>query len=98
MNMSNLTEIHEANNPEFLVGDVVVLTKPETKDELLEIIETSFVDGLYRVKIISSGSCGPIFKDDIRQATPAELHARKRLPRDLNKHLESALTAKGEVA
>lgn len=64
---------------DFLPGDVVVLTSAGTKDELLEIIEHKYTDDLYRVKILSSGACGPIYKDEIRPATTAEIQANRRL-------------------
>lgn len=82
----------------FSAGDVVVLIGEGTKDLLLEIVNHMYTPNMYRVKILQSGNFGPVFKDDIRHATPAELHAKKRLPTDLNKHLDSALTAKGEVS
>lgn len=82
----------------FSAGDVVVLIGEGTKDVLLEIVNHMYTPNMYRVKILESGNFGPVFKDDIRQATSAELHAKKRLSADLNKHLDSALAAKGEVA
>lgn len=64
---------------DFLPGDVVVLTSAGTKDELLEIIEHKYTDDLYRVKILSSGACGPVSKDEIRTASIAEIQAKRRL-------------------
>ncbi|OFE44660.1 hypothetical protein [Acinetobacter towneri] len=74
----------------FSAGDVVVLIGEGTKDVLLEIVNHMYTPNMYRVKILESGNFGPVFKDDIRQATSAELHAKKRLSADLNKHLDSA--------
>lgn len=82
----------------FSAGDMVVLIGEGTEDVLLEIVNHMYTPNMYRVKILESGNFGPVFKDDIRQATSAELHAKKRLSADLNKHLDSALAAKGEVA
>ena len=64
---------------DFLPGDVVVLTSAGTKDELLEIIEHKYTDDLYRVKILSSGACGPVYKTWIRTASIAEIQANRRL-------------------
>ena len=75
---------------DFIAGDVVVLIGEGTKDVLLEIVNNMYTPNMYRVKILESGNFGPVFKDDIRQATSAELHAKKRLSADLNKHLDSA--------
>ncbi len=66
-------------NQEYLPGDVVVLTPAGTKDELLEIINHKYMKDLYRVKVLSSGACGPVFKNDIRPATTAEIQANRRL-------------------
>ena len=70
---------HKSFDADFLPSDVVVLTSAGTKDELLEIIEHKYKDDLYRVKILSSGACGPVSKDDIRPATIAEIQANRRL-------------------
>ncbi|WP_423854931.1 hypothetical protein [Acinetobacter guillouiae] len=70
---------HKSFEVDFLPGDVVVLTSVGTKDELLEIIEHKYTDDLYRVKILSSGACGPVFKNEIRPATTAEIQANRRL-------------------
>lgn len=64
---------------EYLPGDLVVLTPAGTKDELLEIINHKYMKDLYRVKVLSSGACGPVFKNDIRPATVAEIQANRRL-------------------
>ena len=64
---------------DFLPGDVVVLTAAGTKNELLEIIKHKYSNDLYRVKVLSSGACGPIYKDEIRPATTAEIQANRRL-------------------
>lgn len=77
--MTNLTEVQNEDNQEFLVGDVVVLTPDGSKDYLLEVIEHKYSSDLFRVKILSTGSCGPIHKSQIRQATVAELNANRRL-------------------
>ncbi|HCW5857288.1 TPA: hypothetical protein OXR44_003112 [Acinetobacter baumannii] len=80
MNKTNLSnQTTERNQPEFLVGDVVVLTPQGSKDYLLEIIDYKYTNDLFRVKVISSGACGPIHKSQIRHATVAELNAKRRL-------------------
>ena len=78
---SNLAQHQNTNNinADFLLGDVVVLTAAGTIDELLEIIEHKYTDDLYRVKILSSGACGPVSKDEIRTASIAEIQANRRL-------------------
>lgn len=78
---SNLAQHQNTNNinADFLLGDVVVLTAAGTKDELLEIIEHKYTDDLYRVKILSSGACGPVSKGEIRTASIAEIQAKRRL-------------------
>lgn len=78
---SNLAQHQNTNNiiADFLPGDVVVLTSVGTKDELLEIIEHKYTNDLYRVKILSSGACGPVSKDEIRTASIAEIQAKRRL-------------------
>ncbi|MDC5551000.1 hypothetical protein NRA66_16250 [Acinetobacter baumannii] len=80
MNKTNLSEQPtELNSQDFLVGDVVVLTPQGSKDYLLEIIDYKYTNDLFRVKVISSGACGPIHKSQIRHATVAELNAKRRL-------------------
>ncbi|MCT9216796.1 hypothetical protein KTH88_06255 [Acinetobacter baumannii] len=80
MNINNLSEQPtELNSQDFLVGDVVVLTSQGSKDYLLEIIDYKYTNDLFRVKVISSGACGPIHKSQIRHATVAELNAKRRL-------------------
>ncbi|EMN9715822.1 hypothetical protein QEW17_003952, partial [Acinetobacter baumannii] len=67
MNTNNLSEQPtELNSQDFLVGDVVVLTSQGSKDYLLEIIDYKYTNDLFRVKVISSGACGPIHKSQIR--------------------------------
>ncbi|KQD11410.1 hypothetical protein APD05_07615 [Acinetobacter nosocomialis] len=76
-NLSNQPTKH--NQQDFLPGDVVVLTPDGSKDYLLEVIEHKYTNDLLRVKIISSGACGPVLKNHIRPATVAELNAKRRL-------------------
>lgn len=68
---------------EFKVGDWVVLVGAETKDFLLEIVEHMYTPNMHRVKIIVTGQYGPVFKNDIRHATPEEIEVGKRLDNDL---------------
>ena len=70
---------HKSFDVDFLPGDVVVLTAAGTKNELLEIIKHKYSNDLYRVKVLSSGACGPIYKDEIRTASIAEIQANRRL-------------------
>lgn len=67
------------SNDVFITGDVVVLIAKGTTSVLLEIIEHKYTNDLYRVKISSTGACGPIHKDQIRTATVAEIQAKRRL-------------------
>ena len=92
----------------FSAGDVVVLIGEGTKDVLLEIVNHMYTPNMYRVKILESGNFGPVFKDDIRHATTAELKAKKRLPppaallvsglNDVEKYHQRAIAAQGEVS
>lgn len=64
---------------EFKTNDYVVLLKEGTKDYLLQVIDHKYTDDLYRVTILETGQCGPVFKDEIRLATKEEIEAGKRL-------------------
>ncbi|EPF6237958.1 hypothetical protein ACQP6V_03295 [Acinetobacter baumannii] len=64
---------------EFKVGDKVVLVGTGTKDVLLEIVEHMYTPNMHRVKIIATGQYGPVFKNDIRHATPEEIAAGHRI-------------------
>lgn len=79
--MTNISKQLQVNNSDFVDSDYVVLTSPGTKDELLEIIDHKYMPDMYRVKILSTGLCGPVFKGEIRPATAAELEAKRRLPK-----------------
>lgn len=63
----------------FEVGDKVVLVGGGTTDVLLEIVYHKYTDDLYRACVLSTGSFGPIHKDNIRHATDEEIKAGKRL-------------------
>ena len=79
--MTNIPKQLQVNNSDFVDGDYVVLTSPGTKDGLLEIIDHKYMPDMYRVKILSTGLCGPVFKGEIHPATAAELEAKRRLPK-----------------
>ena len=64
---------------EFQTGDYVVLVKAGTKDLLLQIIDHKYTNDLYRVKIVSTCQCGPVFKDEIRPAKKEEVEAGHRI-------------------
>lgn len=64
---------------EFKVGGKVVLVGTGTKDVLLEIVEHMYTPNMHRVKIIATGQYGPVFKNDIRHATPQEIAAGHRI-------------------
>ncbi|EPS7820292.1 hypothetical protein ACK0BW_10235 [Acinetobacter baumannii] len=72
---------------EFKVGDKVVLVGAETKDVLLEIVEHMYTPNMHRVKIIATGQYGPVFKNDIRHATPEEIAAGHRIDNDMGDDL-----------
>lgn len=78
--MINLPNLPLDNNTNFITGDLVVLTSEGTTDVLLEIIEHKYTSDTYRVRTVSTGSCGPIHKDQIRHATTAEIKAKRRSP------------------
>lgn len=63
----------------FKVGDKVVLVGAGTKDVLLEIVDHMYTPDMHRVKIIATGQYGPVFKNDIRHATPEEIAAGHRI-------------------
>ncbi|HFD2143179.1 TPA: hypothetical protein ACF2EA_002986 [Acinetobacter baumannii] len=69
---------------EFKVGDRVVLVGTGTKDVLLEIVEHMYTPNMHRVKIIATGQYGPVFKNDIRHATPEEIVAGHRIDKPSN--------------
>ena len=69
---------------EFKVGDKVVLVGTGTKDVLLEIVEHMYTPNMHRVKIIATGQYGPVFKNDIRHATPEEIAAGRRIDKPSN--------------
>ncbi|WON79135.1 hypothetical protein OK024_09105 [Acinetobacter sp. UGAL515B_02] len=77
--MTNLTEVQNEDNREFLVGDLVVLTMDGTTDILLEVVNHMYTPKMYRVKILATGQFGPAFHTDIRHATIAEINAKRRL-------------------
>ncbi|MDH0032038.1 MULTISPECIES: hypothetical protein [unclassified Acinetobacter] len=77
--MTNIPNQATASNNDFVTGDYVVLTSPGTEDVLLEIIDHKYTPDMYRVKILATGLCGPIFKDEIRHATAAEIEAGHRI-------------------
>ncbi|EHU2364961.1 hypothetical protein A1C50_RS16500 [Acinetobacter baumannii] len=64
---------------EFKEGDFVVLIKTGTKDFLLQIVDQTYTNDMYRVNILSNGQYGPIFKDEIRLATIEEIAAGHRI-------------------
>jgi hypothetical protein len=64
---------------EFKTNDNVVLLKEGTKDYLLQIIDHKYTDDLYRVTILETGQCGPVFKDEIRLATKEEIEIGRRI-------------------
>lgn len=64
---------------EFNTNDYVVLLEEGTKDYLLQIIDHKYTDDLYRVKILSTGLCGPVFKREIRPAKVEEIAVGHRI-------------------
>lgn len=57
--------------------DKVVLVGSGTTNVLLEIIDYKYTSDLYRVRVLSTGSMGPLHRGDMRHATPAEIEAGK---------------------
>lgn len=74
---------------EFKVGDKVVLVGTGTKDVLLEVVEHMYTPNMHRVRILSTGQYGPVFKNDIRQATPEEIAAGHRIEKCLHEWNET---------
>ncbi|TPT70633.1 hypothetical protein FJU58_18870 [Acinetobacter baumannii] len=64
---------------EFQTGDYVVLVKAGTRDYLLQVIDHKYTNDLYRVKILATGQCGPVFKDEIRPAKKEEVESGYRI-------------------
>lgn len=68
---------------EFKAGDYVVLVAAGTKDLLLQVLDHKYTDDLYRVKILSTGQCGPVFKNEIQHASKEEIAAGHRIDNDM---------------
>ena len=99
--MTNIPKQLQVNNSDFVDGDYVVLTSPGTKDELLEIIDHKYTPDMYRVKILSKGLCGPVFKGEIRHATPVEIQLKRRVNKSVeisemgdDAHIENHISPK----
>ncbi|WP_228272482.1 hypothetical protein [Acinetobacter baumannii] len=69
----------EQPKADFATGDFVVLVEEGTKDWLLQIIDHMYTKDMYRVKILSTGQCGPLFKKGMRHATSEEIAAGHRI-------------------
>lgn len=77
--MTNLTEVQNEDNREFLIGDVVVLTsecRNFISNDLFEIRAKS-TDALWTIK--SSNHVLLVTSIEIRPASVAELNANRRL-------------------
>lgn len=59
--------------------DKVVLVGGGTTNVLLEIIDYKYTNDLYRVRVLSTGSMGPLHRDNMQHATPEEIKAGRRL-------------------
>ena len=59
--------------------DKVVLVGGGTTNVLLEIIDYKYTNDLYRVRVLSTGSMGPLHRDNMQHATPEEIKAGCRL-------------------
>ncbi|CAM0692972.1 DUF2158 domain-containing protein [Acinetobacter baumannii] len=80
MNKTNLSnQITERNQPEFLVGDVVVLTKEcrSFKSNDLFEVKNKTLTSLWTIK--SENHLILVSSKEIRTATVAELNAKRRL-------------------
>lgn len=84
---------YRRQNKIYEVGDLVVFSNSdETKPVLMKIKEFRNFN-LVHLEIVSSGICGPSYKDDIRHANDVETTAGRRL--DLP---ESVVKSLGEVS
>jgi len=73
----------------FKTGDFVVLVDEGTKDWLLQVIDYMYTPDMYRVKILATGQCGPLFKNGMRHATDEEIAAGHRFTKaSLYQYLE----------
>lgn len=79
---------------EFKEGDFVVLIKTGTKEFLLQIVNQTYTNDMYRVNILSNGQYGPIFKDEMRLATIEEIAAGHRIDNDMgdDSHIENHIS------
>jgi len=77
---------------EFKTGDFVVLVDEGTKDWLLQVIDYMYTPDMYRVKILATGQCGPLFKNGMRHATDEEIAAGHRIDKStLLQHLDKCV-------
>lgn len=76
MNMTNLTEVQNEDNREFLIGDVVVMVDEDDYDNLFEVAGRS--EKLIHLKGIDSLFYGRL-GFQIRHASVAEMNANRRL-------------------
>ncbi|MDS7931869.1 hypothetical protein RMB13_20750 [Acinetobacter sp. V102_4] len=102
-NLPNQSTKH--NPPEFLPGDVVVLTHQKYKDVLLEVVGFSSDPELLKVKSLKTALCGYVFIADLRHATVAEIKAKRRLAAsvalfvsDVEMYYQRALESQKEVS
>lgn len=77
--MTNLTEVQNEDNREFLVGDVVVLSNPFYTSDSNEIFEVKYIYGNEEIRITTGFQGKTVTSQEIRHASVAELNANRRL-------------------
>ncbi|MGZ7881868.1 hypothetical protein [Acinetobacter soli] len=77
--MTNLTEVQNEDNREFLIGDVVVLSNPFYTSDSNEIFEVKYIYGNEEIRITTGFQGKTVTSQEIRHASVAELNANRRL-------------------
>ncbi|WP_252717784.1 hypothetical protein [Acinetobacter soli] len=77
--MTNLTEVQNEDNHEFLIGDVVVLSNPFYTSDSNEIFEVKYIYGNGDIRITTGFQGKTVTSQEIRHASVAELNANRRL-------------------
>lgn len=77
--MTNLTEVQNEDNREFLIGEVVVLSNPFYTSDSNEIFEVKYIYGNEEIRITTGFQGKTVTSQEIRHASVAELNANRRL-------------------
>lgn len=77
--MTNLTEVQNEDNREFLIGDVVVLSNPFYTNDSNEIFEVKYIYSNGEIRITTGFQGKTVTSQEIRHASVAELNAKRRM-------------------